>query len=243
MTDAVPIFRLKRKARLLSRSDGMPLHAALDRVAAAEGFASWSLLVARREHSNGDHGAADVYARLAPGDLVVIGARPGQGKTLMGLRLAVEAMQAGHHAAFFSLEYAERHMLDRFRAIGIDPRDFGPRFLFDCSDMISSDYVAARLADALPGTLAVIDYLQILDQNREKPDLATQLRALKTFARQSGVVFVFISQIDRSYDASVRPLPGLHDVRQPNPLDLSLFDKACFLQAGRIGFSDCSIAA
>jgi hypothetical protein len=45
---------------------------------------------------------------------------------------------------------------------------------------------------------------------------------------------VFVSQIHRSYDATINSIPTLHDVRLPNPLDLALFDKACFLQDGEL---------
>jgi replicative DNA helicase len=44
-----------------------------------------------------------LFPHFRPGDLVLVGARPGQGKTLMSLELAVEAMRSGHRAAFFSL--------------------------------------------------------------------------------------------------------------------------------------------
>ena len=33
-----------------------------------------------------------------------------------------------------------------------------------------------------------------------------------------------------------KPCPGLGDVRLPNPLDLTLFNKACFLNNGTINF-------
>jgi hypothetical protein len=48
---------------------------------------------------------------------------------------------------------------------------------------------------------------------------------------------VFISQIDRKYDSTNRPIPTLEDIRLPNPLDLALFDKACFLHDGELGFA------
>ncbi|TGR60188.1 DNA helicase, partial [Mesorhizobium sp. M2D.F.Ca.ET.223.01.1.1] len=44
---SAPVYYLKRQARLLSRGENVPLHQALDRVAAREGFGSWSLLAAK----------------------------------------------------------------------------------------------------------------------------------------------------------------------------------------------------
>ena len=43
---SAPIFRLKKQARTLSRAESIPLHEALNRIANAEGFKTWSLLSA-----------------------------------------------------------------------------------------------------------------------------------------------------------------------------------------------------
>jgi hypothetical protein len=230
---SAPVHRLKRDARLLSRRENIPLHEALDRLAAQEGFSGWSLLAARAAAVSP---AAKFYARLAPGDMALVAARPGQGKTRMGLALAVAAMQEGRQAAFFSLEYIERDMQGCFDAIGAERARFGGLFTFDCSDAISAAYIMERLAAAPRGTLAAVDYLQLLDQKRENPPLMEQVRALRAFARAQGVVLVFLSQVDRSYDPALKPYPGLADVRLPNPLDLALFDHACFLNNGAARF-------
>ena len=230
---SAPVYRLKRQARLMSRGENIPLHQALDRVAAEEGFGSWSLLAAKAAEAAP---AGRLLARLMPGDMVLVAARPGQGKTLMSLELAVTAMKQGNRAVFFTLEYVHADILDRFRDIGADPADFDRLFEFNNSDAISAGYIIEALRSAPRGTLAVIDYLQLLDQKRENPELMVQIRALRSFARERGLVLVFISQVDRSYDSSSKPFPDIGDIRLPNPLDLSLFDKACFLNKGEIQF-------
>jgi replicative DNA helicase len=230
---SAPIYQLRRKAKLLSREARIPLHEALDRIAAQEGIAGWSLLVAR---ASSEALAGKLFARLSPGDLVLVGARPGQGKTLLSLELAVEAMKSGGRAVFFTLEYVENDVRDRFRAIGVERSKFDGLFEFDNSDDISADYIVRKLARAPRGTLVVIDYLQLLDQKRENPELMHQVRTLQSFARARGLIFVFISQIDRSYDPLTKPFPNLEDVRLPNPLDLTLFSKTCFLNNGEVQF-------
>jgi len=234
---SAPIYHLKRKARLLSRDKNIPLHEALDRIAVQEGFSSWSLLATKMTATAP---AGKLFARLAAGDLVLVGSRPGQGKTLMSLELAVEAMKSGNRGMFFTLEYTEKDVWDRFRAIGVERDDFAGLFEFDNSDKISADYIVKRLAAAPRGTLVVIDYLQLLDQKRENPELMVQVRTLQSFARDRGLIFVFISQIDRSYDPLTKPCPDLDDVRLPNPLDLSVFTKTCFLNNGEIQFRAAS---
>lgn len=233
MVLSAPIHQLKRKARLMSRAERIPLHVALDRIAAGEGYRSWSLLVAKQP------GMASVRAfwpLLEPGDLVLMAGRPGQGKTLASLALLAEAMRAGRRGVFLTLEYTPADVLSRLRAINLEPAEFAGLFDCDCSDAISADYIVARLADASHGTVAVIDYLQLLDQRRETPELALQVSALKDFARERGLILVFLSQVDRAYEGSEKPFPEIADVRLPNPLDLTLFDKTCFVNRGEARF-------
>lgn len=230
---SAPVYRLKRKARDLARKDAIPLHLALDHVASGEGFDAWSLLAAKSADALSAEGLLE---RLVPGDLLLIGARPGHGKTLLSLQLAVAAMKAGRRAVFFTLEYTVKDVLGRFRALGVDPAQFEALFTFDDSDAISADHIISALADAPRGTLAIVDYLQLLDQKRGNPALMVQIRALKAFAQERGLILAFISQIDRSYDPAAKPCPDLDDIRLPNPLDLSLFSKTCFLNQGAVRF-------
>lgn len=233
MNLSAPIHELKRKARLLSRAERIPLHVALDRIAAQEGYRSWSLLTAKQP---GMTSVRALWPLLEPGDLVLMAGRPGQGKTLASLALLAEAMRAGRRGIFLTLEYTPADVLSRLRAINIEPREFADRFDCDCSDAISADYIVAALGNAPRGTVAVIDYLQLLDQRRDTPELALQVKALKAFARERGLILVFISQIDRAYEASGKPFPEIADVRLPNPLDLALFDKTCFVNRGEARF-------
>ena len=228
---SAPIYHLKRQAKTLSRQENIPLLAALDRISIREGFTSWSLLAAK--HSEAPP-ASHLYAQLKPGDLVLVAARPGHGKTLMSIEVAVAAMKSGHKSVFFSLEYTEKECQETFRALGTEVSEFEGLFEFDGSDAINADHIQRKLTSAPRGTLAVIDYLQLLDQKRDSPPLMDQVRALKSFAKDKGLILAFISQIDRSYDPSAKPCPDLADVRLPNPLDLTLFDKTCFLNNGEV---------
>lgn len=221
-----PIYHLKRKAKALSREGSVPLNAALDQVAKSEGFASWSLLAARHAATSP---AKALYEQLSRGDLLLIGARPGLGKTLMALELAIEAIKAGEQAFFFTLEYTQGQIADRFKRLGTEVAQYHDRFVSDCSDAISADYIINTLAEAAPGTLVVIDYLQLLDQRRSTPPLDLQVSALQSFARSKGLIIVFVSQISRTYDPKRKPFPTLEDVRLPNPMDLTAFDRTCFI--------------
>src|SRR5690606_26857504 len=115
------------------------------------------------------------------------------------LDIMIEAMRAGNYGRFFSLEYTEKEVAGRFQALGVNEDDFQHVFRLDCSDAICADYIIAKLDDAPTGTVVVVDYLQALDQKREKPDLTTQIAALRSFASNRRHIILCISQIDRSF--------------------------------------------
>ncbi len=100
--------------------------------------------------------------------------------------------------------------------------------VLDTSADICADYLIERPRQVR----TVRDFLQLLDQRRQNPQLGDQIRALKAHAVSRNAVIVALSQISRAFDAQAGVLPGLSDVRLPNPLDLGLFAKACFLHEG-----------
>lgn len=231
---SAPLYRLKRLARILSRDEKIPLNRALDRIASMEGVSSWSLLAAQARTTTPSR---EMLAQLSPGDLVLLGARPGHGKTLLSLELIAEAMEQGHRGIFFTLEYTANDVLDHLRTMCVNLKKFDDLFEFDDSDSISSDYMEDRLAMARRGTVVVVDYLQLLDQKRENPPLSVQVHALKSLAEKLGLIIVLISQIDRSFELSEKTFPDLEDVRLPNPLDLTVFSKTCFVNNGQMRIS------
>lgn len=231
MTLSTPLFYLKRKARLISRRQGIPLATALNEVAREQGFSSWSLLAERRrvEMSNGMD-----YPPLHAGEMVLVAARPGQGKTLLALQILIDAMRKGQQGLFFTLAYTEREVLERMHRLDATPANFDGLFQLHDSDRIDADYINTSMNGMPRGTVAVIDYLQMLNERRETPDLEDQVRQLRASAKSNGFVMIFISQVDRRFDAEQDGLPGHAHIRLPNPLDLSLFDRFIFLNGGVI---------
>lgn len=226
---SAPIFQLKRRAKLMARAGNLPLHEALDRVAREEGFARWSLLSSTMAAGSLSQ---TVLSRLDDGDLLLMAGRPGQGKTLLGLQLLLDAVRAGRRAVFFTLEYTEPQARGHLAKLATAAPDLAGKVEVVTTEAIGADLIIAHMADAAPGSVAVIDYLQILDQQRNKPPLADQIAALSAFVRDKGLILGFISQIDRSFDPDMKRLPDIGDIRLPNLVDLGLFTKACFLQGG-----------
>jgi replicative DNA helicase len=228
---SAPIFRLKRQAKLVARETSTPLHRVLDQIAQREGYRSWSHL----SGSNSDRRPAkQMLEEFVPGDLVLLGARPGHGKTLLGLELAAEAARAGRQGFFFSLEVNEAAVFDRLRALGAEERAIRDSLIIDTSDDICANYIRDRVRHGYADSVVVIDYLQILDQKRSNPELAAQLEELGRLAHNTPSIVVTISQIDRSFELKSKRLPDLSDVRLPNPVNLALFTKTCFMHEGEV---------
>ena len=226
---SAPIYQLKRRAKLLAREEKIPLHQAQNRIAAKESFTAWSLLASRFEAGTD---VASLLPELADGDMLLLGARLGHGKTRLGLQLLLDAAGAGRRSVFFTLEYTEREAMEHIRALA----DNSPGGMSEIvtSDEISADFIVRHLSGAPKGTVAVIDYLQTLDQQRRKPPLFEQMKVLQALTRSTGVILGFISQIERSYNPEYTSVPGFADLRLPNPIPPGMFSKACFLNADEV---------
>lgn len=226
-----PIFRLKKDARALARANSIPLHEALDETAKRHGFQSWSHLSLTHEKPAF---AIKVWQSLSPGDMILLAARPGQGKTLLALQIIAEAVANGARTAFFTLEYHEADIAACLEKAGLASGIPDAGFSFDTSDSISADHVSEKLTGYEPGSLAVIDYLQLLDQKRQNPEVNDQLETLAAFAKERELKIILISQIDRKFDLSEKPFPDLSDVRRPNPFETGHFTRSCFLHDGQM---------
>jgi len=78
-------------------------------------------------------------------------------------------------------------------------------------------------------SLIVIDYLQILDHKRSTPEVMSQLKQLKEFARLSGIRIIFISQVDRVIESKKEKRPEIGDIKVINRFDSNIFNKIVFL--------------
>ncbi len=230
---SAPIHRLKRQAKLLAREQKIPLHVAQDHISRKEGFRTWSALAARISASSPE---VTMLSNLVEGDTLLLAARAGNGKTLMGLELLLNAAREKRRAVFFTLVLTKQEVIELIRSLDEKADEYMPEIV--TSGEIGAEFIAAYLSGAPRGTVAVIDFLQILDQQRTKPVLGEQMQALKKFAEQSGIILGFISQIDRSFDPLSGFLPSFENVRLPNPIAINVFSKTCFLHAGETKLQD-----
>jgi replicative DNA helicase len=175
-----------------------------------------------------------ILDRFRGGNLVLLAARPGQGKTVLGLEIAATAARGGRPATFFSSECSETDVRQKLRESGFGNSAGQESPVLDLADSICARRVMSRLESVPPGAVAIIDYLQVMDQDRREPPVGEQVAALRQFARDRGHTIMFLSQVHRSFDPRDHPLPDFRDLRTTNPLDLSLFDAGCFLHEGEL---------
>jgi len=225
---SAPIYVLKSRAKALKKSKSLSMVRALDNIAQEEGYSSWSLLQSKNA-SFIPTSDAEILAYLNPGDLMLLGARPGMGKTRFAFDLLVQALEEERKCYFFSLEYVKEDIdkqLNRFSSEKkLDAALSSGLIKFDFSDEISAAHIIEQSSnEALDDGLIIVDYLQLLDQKRSKPVLQTQIEALKNYAEETGVIIVFLSQIDRAFRGG-EVLPSEEDIRMPNDIDLGLFNK------------------
>ena len=227
---SAPIHVLRSRAKNLKQERNLTLVAAQNEIAQQEGFASWSLLMSRRDDLLPNN-LQELRQYLNSGDMVLVGARPKLGKTMLTADLLAAGELSGERGYIFTLadrlEEAEQRIKQHLEE-SIERVD-GNRVQIDCSDEICADYIIDKLQAAESGSLVIIDYLQLLSEDRRHPSLQDQIEKLVAFARSSGCIIVVLAQLDRDVDARPMQCPSVGDIRLRNLLDTQLFNKVLFL--------------
>lgn len=227
---SAPLHTLKRRARDLKRDRKLTLTQALDAVARQEGYGSWSLLHARAERDLLPRCYDALLGYLNPGDLVLVGGRPQHGKTRFALGLMAQAIRERRvRCGVFSLDFAEHALRAKLTRLRGDDA-LAPLCAIDCSDAIHAAHIIRAAQPWVgEGSVVVVDYLQLLDQDRTTPPLQAQVEALRAWAHTQRCIVVCISQLNRRVEGRADPRPSIADVHLPNPLDLGLFNKHILL--------------
>ena len=197
-------------------------------------------------------GLSDLDRRLnggmRPGQLVLLAARPGMGKTGLALSMTHHlAVQKGRSVGIVSLEMNQGELIQRLLAIhaGVDTRQVEAHlrrgdpqimeamgvlaaapFAIEDSAMLSVMDVrskARRLATVRPLDLLIVDYLQLLigdTTGANRVDEVSRIsRQLKLLARELGCPILALSQLSRAVEQRATKMPQLSDLRDSGSLE------------------------
>jgi len=185
---------------------------------------------------------------LKPGNLVILAARPGMGKTALALRIAANVAESGQSVLFCSLEMEAQQLTDRLLScLARIPLSgvLGEATLDQCEwDRMSGamarissmrmsvdDQSALKLWDVRTKArqvkrrqgldLIVIDYLQLMcgeGENRTQ-EVGGISRGLKALAKDMGVPVIAMSQLNRGLESRPNKRPTLSDLRESGEIE------------------------
>lgn len=183
-----------------------------------------------------------------PGQLVIVGARPGVGKTALALNIAINAGQT-NRVVVVSLEMGLEALVDRLGGIisGLDTRKIERPYFFTEADWVSVRDSAVALSEARlefwvpaglsidrlmvglrrqhalqPMDLVIVDYLGLLagdPRGSREQEIASVSRGLKTIARELGTTVLALSQLNREVERRDDPVPRLSDLRDSGSIE------------------------
>ncbi len=186
-------------------------------------------------------------AGIGQSDLVLIGARPGMGKTSFALNLAVNvALATDQKVAIFSLEMSDEQLASRIlsshalvdsyamRTGALEPADWeklaagvdklmGAHILVDDTPNITVSGMKAKLRREGNIGLVVIDYLQLMQSDKHTDnrvlEVADITRGLKLMAKDLRVPVICCSQLSRGNEARTNKRPMLSDLRDSGSIE------------------------
>ena len=195
----------------------------------------------------GFSGLDRLLVELGKGDLVLIGARPGMGKTSFAMNIAINFAKASDkNVCVFSLEMSCEQIVNRMlsseamvdsyslRSGEIKPDDWvrladaasslaGCNILVDDTSSISVADMKAKLRRVKNLGLVIIDYLQLMQSTVRSDNRVQQVseisRNLKIMAKDLGVPVICCAQLSRGPESRTDKKPMLSDLRDSGAIE------------------------
>ena len=188
-----------------------------------------------------------VLVGLGKGDLVLVGARPGMGKTAFALNLATNiAHSTGKAVCIFSLEMSNVQLVTRMlssealvdslalRSGALSPDQWNKlagasSYLSSCNVYIDDTVginvtgMKAKLRRIKDLGLVVVDYLQLMQSDRRVDNRVQEVadisRNLKLLAKELGVPVICCAQLSRGPENRTDKRPMLADLRDSGAIE------------------------
>ncbi|MBE6702518.1 MAG: replicative DNA helicase [Ruminococcaceae bacterium] len=195
----------------------------------------------------GFSGVDRVLVGMGDSDLIILGARPGMGKTSFALNIATNvAISSGKAVCVFSLEMSAEQLVSRLlsseamvgsyalRSGQLTPEDW--KKLADASVRLSAtnlyiDDTSGVTVTAMKAKLrrvenlgfVVIDYLGLMESERHSDNRAVEVgmisRGLKLMAKELRVPILCCAQLSRGTEGRTDKRPQLSDLRESGSIE------------------------
>lgn len=198
----------------------------------------------------------EVTSGLNRSDLIIVGARPGMGKTSFALNVARNvAVLQKRVVAVFNLEMSREQMVNRFlssearvsskklRTGDLTPDEWSrisaaasslcdaPIYLDDTAS-ITVPEMKARLRRIPNLGFVVVDYLQLMHSGKRAENRVNEVseitRSLKIMAKELNVPIMVCAQLSRGTEKQTNHRPGLSDLRESGSIEQDA-DQVLFL--------------
>ncbi len=195
----------------------------------------------------GFSGLDKVLAGMSKSDLVLVGARPGMGKTSFCLNIAANvAAQTGKKVCIFSLEMSAEQLVNRMisseamvdsyklRTGELTPEDWDNvaaaaarlakcDILIDDTSGITVTGMKAKLRRVDDLGLVVIDYLQLMQGDKHTDNRVSEVgeisRGMKIMAKELMVPVICCSQLNRGVEGRSEKRPMMSDLRESGSIE------------------------
>jgi len=188
-----------------------------------------------------------VLAGIGKSDLVIVGARPGMGKTSFCLNIGTNVAKAsGKSVAIFSLEMSAEQLVNRvissealvdsyaLRTGELKPEQWdhiaqatsslsGCDILIDDTPGITVSAMKAKLRRVNNLGMVIIDYLQLMQSDKKienrTQEVSDMSRALKIMAKELNVPVICCSQLSRGTEAQANKRPMMSHLRESGSIE------------------------
>ncbi len=189
----------------------------------------------------------DLLGGLEGGDMIVIGARPGVGKSALVTQIASNLAAQGKKIGFYNLEMKEKQVYERFvvsqSGIGLTRLRRAKKFLGDEKERFDKANEVLEKKDNIVITtgskavseirsesrhmgydIIIVDYLQLLKTDKEYrgnryAEVGAISKAIKALAMELNIPIIALSQLNRVSEARDTKEPTMAELREAGDIE------------------------